>query len=179
MKLGQNNALSFSIIYSNLKKSYLQINDKNILYIHNRSCSSGGGIQMNDYFGLRVRRLRLERRWSQQELSLRSGISTPHISSIERGKRFPSLEYAMRLAEALGVPLTVLCDDKTEFRAPKMRNSPDELPLYLQNFVLNEAATPYLQAAHRLSTLPKEDSEFLTRMIELLSQKRQLFASMQ
>jgi transcriptional regulator with XRE-family HTH domain len=127
---------------------------------------------MNEHFGFRVRRLRLDRRWSQQELSLRSGISTPHISSIERGKRFPSLEYAMRISEALGVPLNALCDESSEFRVPRMRSSPDELPMYLQNFVLNESAAPYLQAAHRMSTLPKQDSELITLLIDLLSQNR-------
>ena len=127
---------------------------------------------LNDSFGQRVRRLRLDRHWSQQELSLRSGISTPHISSIERNKRYPSLEYAMRMADALGVPLNALCDENTEFRPPKIKSSPEELPLYLQNFILNESATPYLQAAHKLFSLPKEDSEILTLVIELLAQQR-------
>jgi transcriptional regulator with XRE-family HTH domain len=127
---------------------------------------------LNPSFGTRVRRLRQDRSWSQQELSLRSGISTPHISSIERGKRFPSLEYALRLAEALGVPLSALCDESSSFHPPRMKSSPYELPLYLQNFVLNESATPYLQAAHRLSNLPREDRDLLTRMIDLLAQSR-------
>jgi transcriptional regulator with XRE-family HTH domain len=129
---------------------------------------------VNLSFGTRVRSLRLQRRWSQQELSLRSGISTPHISSIERGKRFPSLEYAMRISDALGIPLYALCDERVEFKTPRLRESPDELPMYLQNFVLNEASEPYLEAAQQMSTLPVEDSQFLTMMIELLVQKRRM-----
>ncbi len=127
---------------------------------------------MDERFGDRIRRLRLARRWSQQELSLRSGISTPHISSIERGKRYPSLDYALRMAAALGVPLTALCDESVALKPPKMRSSPDELPVYLQNFILNEAATPYLQAAHKISTLPEQDREFLTMLIDLVAQRR-------
>lgn len=129
---------------------------------------------MNDSFGPRVRRLRLERRWSQQELSLRSGISTPHISSIERSKRFPSLEYALRIAESLGVPLSALCDESSSFSPPRMKSSPEELPIYLQNFILNEDAAPYLQAAHRMSTLPQPDRDFITLVINLLVQQRKL-----
>jgi transcriptional regulator with XRE-family HTH domain len=125
-------------------------------------------------FGSRVRRLRLHRRWSQQELSLRSGISTPHISSIERDKRHPSLEYALRLANALGTPIEALCDGSVAMNPPKMKSSPEELPLYLQNFVLNESSMPYLQAAHKMSTLPKEDSEFITMVIDLVAQKRRM-----
>ncbi len=131
---------------------------------------------MNANFGTRVRSLRLQKRWSQQELSLRSGISTPHISSIERGKRFPSLEYAMRLADALGIALHALCDERSDFKAPKMRESPDELPMYLQNFVLNEASEPYLAVAQQMSTLPDEDSRFLTLMVQLLVQQRRMTA---
>ncbi|GMA60702.1 helix-turn-helix domain-containing protein [Alicyclobacillus fastidiosus] len=134
---------------------------------------------MNQNFGKRVRSLRLSRHWSQQELSMRCGISTPHISSIERDKRHPSLEYAQRIATALGVPLSSLCDERTEFQAPKMRNSPDELPLYLQNFILNESAFPYLEAAQRMSTLPEEEASFLTKLIELLAHRDHLLAGYQ
>lgn len=127
---------------------------------------------MNTAFGERVKRLRQERNWSQQELSLRSGISTPHISSIERGKRFPSLDYARKIADALGVGLLALCDENVVLRPPKMRTSAEELPMYLQNFVLNEDAEPYLNAAHRMSTLPKEEADLLCLVIDLLSQTR-------
>lgn len=127
---------------------------------------------LDQSFGSRIRRLRLHRRWSQQELAYRSGISTPHISSIERDQRHPSLEYALRLANALGAPIETLCDGSAALYPPIMKSSTDELPLYLQNFVLNESSTPYLQAAHRMSTLPREDREFIAMMIELVSQKR-------
>ncbi|WAH39079.1 helix-turn-helix domain-containing protein [Alicyclobacillus dauci] len=129
---------------------------------------------MNESFGSRMRSMRHARHWSQQELSLRSGISTPHISSIERDKRHPSLEYAQRIACALGVSLTLLCDERSDFMVPNMHNSPDELPLYMQNFILNESAYPYLEAAQRMSTLPKEDASFLTKLIELLAQRHRL-----
>jgi transcriptional regulator with XRE-family HTH domain len=102
---------------------------------------------------------------------MRAGISTPHISSIERSKRFPSLEYALRMADALGVPLSALCDETTDFRVPRMRRSNDELPAHLQNFVLNEESTPYLQVAQRMSTLPAQDSQFLALVVDLLTQR--------
>jgi transcriptional regulator with XRE-family HTH domain len=127
---------------------------------------------VSESFGKRVRRLRIARRWSQQELSMRSFISTPHISSIERSKRQPSLEYAKRLADSLGVSLNVLCEEESDFVIPRMKNSTDEWPLPMQNFILNEAAAPYLELARKMSTLPLEDSNFLKTMIELLSGKR-------
>ncbi len=127
---------------------------------------------MTESFGTRVRKLRQARNWSQQELSMRAGISTPHISSIERSKRHPSLEYAKRMAHALGVPISSLCDEDSDFTIPKMKSSPEDWPLAMQNFILNEAAAPYLEAAKRMSTLPKEEATFLSLMIDLLIQKR-------
>lgn len=127
---------------------------------------------MNEAFGERVKKIRQGRNWSQQELSLRAGISTPHISSIERGKRFPSLEYARRMADALGVGLVALCDTSVELRVPHMHNSSEELPLHLQNFILNEEAAPYLEAAQRMSTLPKAHSDLICLVIDLLLQSR-------
>jgi transcriptional regulator with XRE-family HTH domain len=127
---------------------------------------------VSDSFGSRIRKLRVARRWSQQELSMRAGISTPHISSIERSKRQPSLEYARRMANALGVPLNALCDEESDFSIPRMKNSPEDWPLAMQNFILNEAAAPYLEAAKRMSTLPQDDARFLSLMIDLLIEKR-------
>lgn len=129
---------------------------------------------MEDPFGKRVRKLRLARSWSQQELSLRAGISTPHISSIERDLRHPSLEYAKRMADALGVSLSVLCDEDADFAIPKMKKSPEDWPLAMQNFILNEGAAPYLEAAKRMSTLSKEEMNFLTLIINLLIKNRTL-----
>ncbi len=129
---------------------------------------------MEDPFGKRVRKLRLARSWSQQELSLRAGISTPHISSIERDLRHPSLEYAKRMADALGVSLSALCDEDADFAIPKMKKSPEDWPLAMQNFILNEGAAPYLEAAKRMSTLSKEEMNFLTLIINLLIKNRTL-----
>jgi transcriptional regulator with XRE-family HTH domain len=129
-------------------------------------------ILKKDTLGERIRSLRHQRRWSQQELSMRASISTPHISSIELDKRSPSLEYANRLANALGVTVQALCDEVKIVNAPKMKNSTEEWPLSLQNFILNESAAPYLEAAQRLSQLPSSDASLLSLMIDLLSQNR-------
>jgi transcriptional regulator with XRE-family HTH domain len=52
--------------------------------------------------GARVRRLRLERRLSQRELSS-PGISYAYISRIEAGARTPSVKALRRIASKLGV----------------------------------------------------------------------------
>jgi molybdate-binding protein/transcriptional regulator with XRE-family HTH domain len=51
--------------------------------------------------GDKVRRLRLERGWSQQELADRSGISRAEVSAIENRRLTPSIAAGLALARAL------------------------------------------------------------------------------
>lgn len=53
----------------------------------------------------RIRVLRAERRWSQQELALRIGVSRQTINAIENDRYDPSLGVAFALADAFGLPL--------------------------------------------------------------------------
>ena len=131
---------------------------------------------MNDQLGRKIRLLRHRRNLTQQEVSYRTGISTPHISSLERGQRQPSLEYAVRLAEALGVPIGYFCD------GAEITNLPDEtayggaseLPAYLKSFMMREDAQPYLIMAHRVSHLGQEDYQMICSLIDVLVQRRKL-----
>lgn len=45
----------------------------------------------------RLRVLRAERRWSQEELGMRVGVSRQAINAIETGRFDPSLPLAMKL----------------------------------------------------------------------------------
>ncbi len=56
-----------------------------------------------------VKRLRAQRRWTQQELAKRSGVSRITISRIENeDEQSPRVETLEKLAEALGVSLAEL-----------------------------------------------------------------------
>lgn len=59
-------------------------------------------------FGLRIRLLRVERRWSQEMLAERSGLDRTYIGSIERGERNVGLVSIGDLAEAFSVSLPEL-----------------------------------------------------------------------
>ncbi|MEU7566135.1 helix-turn-helix transcriptional regulator [Streptomyces fradiae] len=52
-------------------------------------------------FGARLRRLRGERGWTQDELGDRMGYSSTHLSSIETGRKMPTLRLARRADAAL------------------------------------------------------------------------------
>lgn len=63
-----------------------------------------------ELLGARIRELRKARRLTQEQLAELLGIEQKHISLIELGKSYPSLDRLMRIAEILGVPLPSLFD---------------------------------------------------------------------
>ncbi|MBD3770798.1 MAG: helix-turn-helix transcriptional regulator [Rhodobacterales bacterium] len=59
-------------------------------------------------FGKRLRALREERGWSQEEFADRAGLHRTYVSAVERGVRNPTLSVLERLAKALGVSMAEL-----------------------------------------------------------------------
>ncbi len=68
-------------------------------------------LDVNKKLGTRVRQLRTERRWSQEELADRAQLHRTYIGGIERGERNVSLHNIVRIATALGVPPWALLFD--------------------------------------------------------------------
>ncbi len=54
-------------------------------------------------FGAVVRRLREQRRLTQEELAERAEVSSTYIGFIERGDNVPTLSIILQIASALGV----------------------------------------------------------------------------
>jgi transcriptional regulator with XRE-family HTH domain len=59
-------------------------------------------------FGLRLKKLRLNRGLSQEQLGLIAELDRTYISGIERGMRNVSLINVFRIAHALNVPIAEL-----------------------------------------------------------------------
>ncbi|MCC7531965.1 MAG: helix-turn-helix transcriptional regulator [Candidatus Melainabacteria bacterium] len=62
-------------------------------------------------FGKRVKELRIERRWSQEELAFELDVDRSYVSSLERGQRNPTLKTIARVAKALRTTVCNLCSD--------------------------------------------------------------------
>lgn len=60
------------------------------------------------YIGANIRRLRIGRGWTQQELATRAGISRIALIHIEHTKALPSLETALSLASVFDVSISKL-----------------------------------------------------------------------
>ena len=56
----------------------------------------------------KLRPLRLERAWTQEDLAKAAGISTGTVLRLEKGARAPFPTTVRKLAEALGVDVRVL-----------------------------------------------------------------------
>lgn len=64
--------------------------------------------------GERLRALREERNISMRTLASRSGLSANALSMIERGKASPSVSTLYKLAEALGISITMFFSSQSE-----------------------------------------------------------------
>ncbi|HEY9784909.1 MAG TPA: helix-turn-helix transcriptional regulator [Candidatus Obscuribacterales bacterium] len=53
--------------------------------------------------GKRIRKLREEKGWSQEQLALEAGVDNSHLGKLERGEGNPTIRLVYRIAEALGV----------------------------------------------------------------------------
>jgi putative transcriptional regulator len=53
----------------------------------------------------RLRVLRAEREWSQQDLANALDVSRQSVNAIETGKYDPSLPLAFRIADVFGLPI--------------------------------------------------------------------------
>ena len=67
-----------------------------------------GPMRMNN----RLKVLRAERDWSQQELADRLEVSRQSVNAIETGKYDPSLPLAFRIAELFALPIEDIFDPK-------------------------------------------------------------------
>jgi transcriptional regulator with XRE-family HTH domain len=62
-----------------------------------------------EIFGATVRRIRLAREWTQEDLADAAGLTT-YVGQVERGDKVPSLTVVLKLARGLGIPPADLFD---------------------------------------------------------------------
>lgn len=64
--------------------------------------------------GERIRVLRVERGWTQEDFADVCGLHANYVGTIERAEQVMSVEIARRVAEGLGMKLSVLLDEVGE-----------------------------------------------------------------
>lgn len=62
-------------------------------------------------FGNNVRKVRQQRKLTQEQLAFEAKIDLTYVGGIERGRRNPSLLVMARIADSLGMPLQKLLSE--------------------------------------------------------------------
>ena len=65
-------------------------------------------LSTNAQLGKRIEYLRKQKGWSQEDLSLESGVNKNYICDLENGRRNPSLLILSRISRALKISLQTL-----------------------------------------------------------------------
>lgn len=66
-----------------------------------------------EIFGRRLRRLRTDAGWTQEQLAEAAGITTTYTSDLERGTKVPSLTIVLRISRAFRISVAELLGDFT------------------------------------------------------------------
>lgn len=101
--------------------------------------------------GDRVKEIRETKKWTQDQLATKSGVSKGFLSDIENNKRNPSAEYVLKIANALGASLDYLL--RGDEPVPSSPKEPTVIPQALasaaEQLKLSYADTVELLEAHR------------------------------
>lgn len=66
---------------------------------------------MTQTIGLKLRRIRLKRGYSQESLADRAGLHPTYIGQVERGEKNITVESLSKITTALGIPISAAFDD--------------------------------------------------------------------
>ena len=76
-------------------------------------------MDMRKLVGRNVRRIRLEKRLTQEQFADRSGFAQQYLSDLERGRRNPTVVTLFELSQALGATPIELITPDAEALNPK------------------------------------------------------------
>jgi transcriptional regulator with XRE-family HTH domain len=82
-----------------------------------------------------IRRYRLEKNMTQEELARRSNLQTGYIGGIETYQRFPKIDNLNQIAKGLGVDLALLISEDTNNKVTQVSEKIAELEKYIHLFL--------------------------------------------
>lgn len=72
--------------------------------------------------GNNIKKFRLEKGFSQENLALRAGIHPAYLGRLERGEKCPTLDTVFKICDALSVPVA----DIISFSQPESQSGTDK-----------------------------------------------------
>ncbi len=88
-----------------------------------------------------IRKIRKEKKLTQEELAIRSDLHTGYIGGIETYGRFPKIDNLNAIAEGLGVDIAYLVSERAELQAKEFNARIEELERLLHQYI-SECAIP-------------------------------------
>ncbi len=82
-----------------------------------------------------IRRIRKEKRMTQEELAIRSNLHTGYIGGIETYGRFPKIDNLNAIAQGLGVDIAYLVSEDAERKAEEFTARIQELEHLLHQYI--------------------------------------------
>lgn len=67
-----------------------------------------------DTIGKNIRKFRLAKKFRQEDLAEKTGLTANYIGMVERGEKIPSLETFIKIVNALGVSSDMILTDVVE-----------------------------------------------------------------
>lgn len=90
----------------------LVYNAVSVIYtISYRDTPKGGDVMQLDTIGKNIRKYRLMKKYRQEDLAERAGLTTNYIGMVERGEKIPSLETFIKILNALEVSSDMILAD--------------------------------------------------------------------
>lgn len=133
---------TFSVLTDKITES------KEMRYEHKKSCA--------DIVAENIRRFRMERKLTQEELAERSGLSHQYISLIERKKQSASIKSLDKISNALAISCEFLFRDQTKKKTSLKHILPNELSAIIQYF-------------------PEKDLETVVEVLKLVARRFEFF----
>lgn len=92
--------------------------------------------------GNNIKRFRLEKGFSQENLALRAGIHPAYLGRLERGEKCPTLDTVFKICEALSVPVADIIsfsenENKSEGDKKTVKEIIEKLPKFKQDKLLD------------------------------------------
>ncbi|MBX2990872.1 MAG: helix-turn-helix domain-containing protein [Bacteroidetes bacterium] len=131
--------------------------------------------------GVKIKQLRAEQDLSLSELAAKSGLSVSYLSEIEKGKKYPTPDKIIQIANAIGVSFD-------ELVSAKMSASLDPLTIFLKSPLIKEFPFELFGIQPRdlvglITESPQEAGAFIQTLLEIgqnydMSVEQFLFAAL-
>lgn len=72
-------------------------------------------MNVNIQLGMRIKYLRAQKGWSQEDLAFEAEINKNYLSDLERGMRNPTLRVVEKIATAFKISISELCKGISTF----------------------------------------------------------------